>query len=115
MAEALTAQTAVGLGLRDWGTWDGTSKSPSQGGKAGFESPRKKAFFHTSKALKIIPIVKKNPYSISRPRVAHTIVHQEYQCGIRVVEQPYLHVEGSPQQFLQGPVILRVIAAILCI
>lgn len=62
---------------------------------------------------KAIPIVKKDPYSISRPWVGHTIVHQEHQCGIRVVKQPYLHVEGSPQQFIQGSVVLSVITAIL--
>lgn len=34
------AQTAVGRGLRDWGTWGGTLKSPGQE-KAGLESPKK--------------------------------------------------------------------------
>ena len=66
-----------------------------------------------SRKRKAIPIVEKNPYSISRPWVGHTIVHQKHQCGIGVVKQSYLHVEGSAQQFMQGPVILRVIAAIL--
>lgn len=60
-----------------------------------------------------VPIVKKNPHSISRPGVGHTVVDQEHHGGVRVVEQPELHEEGFPQQFLQGPVVLRVIAAVL--
>lgn len=40
-------------------------------------------------------------------------MHQQNQTGIRRVDQPHFQVNGFPQQHLQGPVILRVVAAVL--
>ncbi len=69
----------------------------------------------TQKVFGSIPVVKQQPDCFPRARVGHTEVHQQHQTWIWRVDQPHFQVEGFPEQHLQGLVILRVVAAVLCV